>query len=331
MGGVHPWETVVGHMEGEEHRPVFELGLDNSRMRIAVWSYGATLVEVSVPGAAGRENLVVRLPDLAAYEQQEDRRYMGSTMGRYARIVAGGTARIGARPHQLAPNCGEHHIHGGPQGFDTRVWDGSVEGGAEAGRIVLSLVSPDGDQGYPGNLRCTAVFELHTDDRMVVRYEAVCDQPTLCGLTLHAFWNLTGSGVVDSHLLQVDADAVIEADEQFVPTGRLLPVHGTPQDPRRAHPLRGRVLDQCLALGTPPSSAELHCPATGRSMLLTTDQTCLAVYTGDHLPTPRRGVCLQPGPWPDAPNQSAFPSAELLPERSYSHETTYAFDWGRGN
>ncbi|WP_051950781.1 aldose epimerase family protein [Actinacidiphila yeochonensis] len=307
-------------------RTVHEHGLDNGRLRVAVWEYGATLVEVSVPDGARRANLVVRLPDLAAYERKTDRAYVGSTMGRYARIVSSGTARIGGRPHRLARNAGEHHIHGGPDGFDARVWDGRAEDGPDSGRIAMCLHSPHGDQGYPGNLRCTATFELHTDDRLVVRYEAVTDRTTLCGPTLHAFWNLTGGREpVDRHLLRLNADALVEAGEEFVPTGRVLPVDGTPYDLRAERTLGAAALDGCVAVAPGPWTATLRVPGGARGLRLATDQPGLAVYTGDHLPQPRAGVCLQPGPWPDAPHHTAFPSAELAPGAVYRSETTYTF------
>jgi aldose 1-epimerase len=327
MTTVRAWSRPVGHTADEpQGRAVHEYGLDSGRMRVAVWDYGATLVEVSVADGGSRTNLVVRLPDLKAYEQRAGRAYVGSTMGRYARIVARGRAPVADRVHQLALNEGSHHIHGGPRGFDARVWDGDAVGGPDAGRITLSLRSPDGDQGYPGRLHCTATFELHTDDRLVVRYAATTDRPTLCGLTLHAFWNLSGGGTADGHTLEVDADAVLETDAHFLPTGRLLPVSRCGLDPHEPRTLGSTALDHCLALrpggGT---AAVLRDPAGGRTLRLETNQPGLAVYSGDHLPRPRAGLCLQPTAWPDAPNHPAFPSAVLLPGRTYTHVTTYAF------
>ncbi|MFE4857461.1 aldose epimerase family protein [Streptomyces sp. NPDC056670] len=327
---VSAWSRVVGRTAAGRRPPraVHEHGLDNGRMRVAVWTYGATLVEVSVPGAAGgRTNLVVRLPALRHYEERTGRAYVGSTMGRFARILTYGHTEIAGRRHRLALNEGPHHIHGGPEGFDARVWDGSAVGGWGHGRIVLSLTSPDGDQGYPGTLHCTATFELHSDDRLVVRYEAVTDRPTLCGLTLHAFWNLVGDGRVDDHLLAVDAAAVVEAGSDFVPTGRLVPSATTALRTSAHRPLGDTRLDLCVLLGAEPTApaAVLRHPASGRTLRLHTDQPGLALYTGDHLPAPRAGLCLQPGPLPDAPNQPAFPSALLLPGRTYRHVATYAF------
>lgn len=338
MTGVRAWRRRIGYSGAEPGREVHEYGLDNGRTRIAVWDYGATLVDVVTAGDDGVPvALLVRLPGLAAYEQQAGRMYIGSTMGRYARIVANGTAPIDGRVHRLARNEGAHHIHGGPRGFDARVWSGTAEDGAGTGRIVLTLRSLHGDQGYPGEMHVTATFELTVGDQMVVTYEAVTDQPTLCGLTLHAFWNLAGTGPVDGHLLELGAGSLIEADEDFVPSGRLLPVDGTCWDFRTPRVLGATVFDHCLALrAATPSAANaagepesrticLRDNVSGRTLLLSTDQPAVAVYTGDYLPTPRAGICLQPGPWPDAPNHPSFPSAVLRPGETYRSRTTYAF------
>ncbi|MET7607955.1 aldose epimerase family protein [Streptomyces avermitilis] len=325
MAEVTAWNVPVGRTAAEPRRTVYEHGLDNGRLRVAVWSYGATLVEASVRDGERRTNLVVRLPDLATYEERAGRAYVGSTMGRYARIVARGEAPVAGRVHQLALNEGDHHIHGGPRGFDAVVWEGHARGGPDSGSIVLSLYSPDGDQGYPGTLRCTATFALGTDDTLTVRYEATTDRPTLCGLTLHAFWNLAGGGTVDDHVLDVGARAVLEADAHFVPTGRLLPVADTPLGHVRDRPLSGVALDHFAALAPASPAAVLRHPAGGRTLRLSTTEPGLAVYSGDHLPVPRAGLCLQPGAWPDAPHHPSFPSALLYPGRTYRHVTTYTF------
>ena len=346
MAGVECWRRSLGAAPGAAAEPVTEFGLDNGLLRLAVWSYGATVVEVSArerPAArersAARErpagerptapatNLVLRLPDLAAYQASADRAYVGSTLGRFARLVAGGQARIAGRRHQLTRNAGAHHIHGGHRGFDAQVWSGAAAGGAATGHIDLDLVSPDGDQGYPGTLSCTARFELDTEDRITIRYQASTDQPTLVGLTNHSFWNLAGQGSIDSHVLQVAAEETVEADEQFVPTGRLIPVAGGQRDFRQPRRLGASVLDDCFALTSGTPAARLRHPGTGWSLELATDQPGLAVYTGDGLPTPRAGLCLQPGPWPDAPNQPSFPPAELLPGQLYHHTSTFSLSW----
>ncbi len=203
-------ERTIGRTVRDPVREVTEFTLDNNRVRVAVWNYGATLVSVVVPDLAGaRRNVVIRLPDLAAYEAAENRAYVGSTMGRFARIVAGGRLVIDGREYELARNAGPHHIHGGPEGFDARVWDGHADSGEKSGRVVLTLVSPDGDQGYPGELIATTTYELDIHNRLTIEFTATTDAPTLCGLSNHAFWNLGSEPRIDGHELQLHARACL--------------------------------------------------------------------------------------------------------------------------
>ncbi|QQZ18261.1 MULTISPECIES: aldose epimerase family protein [Rhodococcus] len=302
-----------------------EFTLDNNRVRVAVWNYGATLVSVVVPDLAGaRRNVVIRLPDLAAYEAAENRAYVGSTMGRFARIVAGGRLVIDGREYELARNAGPHHIHGGPEGFDARVWDGHADSGEKSGRVVLTLVSPDGDQGYPGELIATTTYELDIHNRLTIEFTATTDAPTLCGLSNHAFWNLGSEPRIDGHELQLHARRVLAGYTDFVPSGRTVPVDDTELDFSYPHVLQRVRIDAFLALDSGHPVAKLHDPESGRLLVVDTDQPGMAVYTGDFLPVrPRAGICLQPCAWPDAPNHAGFPSAVLRPGETYRSRTTF--------
>lgn len=325
--GVEAWERSVGITSDPAGREVHELGLRTAHMSVAVWTYGATLVEVVVDRAGAAPNVVTRLPDLAAYEQRSGRRYIGATMGRFARVVGGGRLHIGPRLHQLALNAGAHHLHGGPDGFDARVWDGAATAGSDRGHIGLDLVSRAGDQGYPGELRARATFTLDEEDRLTISYEAEADQPTLVGMTNHAFWNLAGGGTIDDHTLQVPVLAQLEADLEFIPTGRRLPVDGTDLDVRQGRSLRGLALDHCVEVARGVAATVLTHPGSGRRMELASNQGCMALYTGDALDPPRGGLCLQPGAYPDAPNRPEFPSALLAPGARYRNRTTFRFTW----
>ena len=309
---------------------VTELSLDNGWMRVAVMTYGATVVAVEVPDRTGeRRNVVVRLPDLAAYEAAEGRAYVGSTMGRFARIVPNGELELDGQSHRLTTNDGPHHIHGGPQGFDAKVWKGGATGGEESGRIVMSLRSPDGDQGYPGNLACTAVFELDRENRLTIAFEATTDRTTLCGLSNHVFWNLAGDRTVDDQLLQVNSTRVVESGPDFVPTGNTVSVAGTDRDFAAERVLKGTAVDNFFAVPAGSWAARLTDPGSGRRLEIGTDQSGMAVYTGEILPEARAGICLQPGPWPYAPGTS-FPSAVLRPGQTYRGRTSFRLSVHRG-
>lgn len=326
MTGVTARERVVG--TGSDGRTVTEIVLDNGRVRAAVCSYGATLWSVRVPDVSGiRRELVLGMPSLADYEAVTERAYVGSTMGRFARIVSDGHLVIDGREHQLARNAGPHHIHGGSEGFDARTWSAHPETAPGRARAVLTLRSPDGDQGYPGALDVSAVFELDDRDRLTVTYTATTDAPTLCGLSTHVFWNLGTAPTIDGHRLRLVPDRQLVADEAFVPTGEMITLR--PQ--KAGMGLRDVRIDACLVDATrKPESvdtelARLSDPIGGIGLAVRSDQSAMAVYTGDHLPgQPRAGMCLQPGPWPDAPNRPDFPSAVLRPGETYSSRTTFA-------
>lgn len=310
--------------------PVF--WLDNGHVRIGVLDYGATIVEVQVPDRSGaRANVALRLPALRDYRETGDRAYVGSTMGRFARIIPDSRVDIDGLSCTLAPNAGPHHIHGGPDGFDNRIWTGRTPGDSRSRRIILSLTSPDGDQGYPGTLTCTATFELDDRDRLTMRYKATTDRPTICGLSNHVFWNLSGHApAIDSHVLQLNAARVLESDSDFVPTGRIADVAGTSADLRVPSHLGDLALDRFFPIPADPArtwAARLHDPSSGRRMRVETDQQGMAVYTGDHLPGSKRaGICLQPGPWPYLRESPGFPSPILLPGQTYRSTTIFAFD-----
>ncbi|MFI5907242.1 aldose epimerase family protein [Dactylosporangium sp. NPDC051541] len=339
MTGVAAGARPVSSAGDQDPIGLTEFWLDNGWMRVGVLDYGATVVDVQVPDRAGvRGNVAVRLPAVTDYLATADRAYVGSTMGRFARMVPHGVVDLDGREHRLAPNAGPHHIHGGPTGFDARVWAGEAAGGDDAGRIVLTLSSPDGDQGYPGTLTCRAEFTLDRRNRLTIRYEAVTDRTTLCGLTTHAFWNLAAGGTVDDQRLRLSADGVLEQlrgdGPEVLPTGRILPVAGTPSDLRAPRRLRGVALDGFFALSGGSRAgagevraAELSDPASGRRMVVDTDQSGMAVYTGDHLPgRARAGLCLQPGPWPYVRGASAIPGSLLRPGQTYRSSTTFGFD-----
>lgn len=335
MSGVAASIRRVGRVDAGPDRgaDVSELSLDNGSVSVSVLTYGATVVAVRAPDRAGRrDNVVLALPDLASYTAAADPFYVGSTMGRFARIVPHGRLDLDGHRYELTPNVGAHHVHGGPDGFDARVWRGQARGGSQRGRLSFALSSVDGDQGYPGTLHCAAHFTLDRRDRLTVRFEARTDRPTLYGLSTHVFWNLSGAGgqdnhALDRHVFQLHADHLLDADEEFVPTGHVLPVSGA-LDFRDGRVLGDVAVDRFYPLvprGDDVRVAELTDPVSGRSLAVGTDQPGIAIYTGDGLPQPRAGICIQPGPWPHAPQHPGFPNAVLRPGEARGAETTFSF------
>jgi aldose 1-epimerase len=300
---------------------------------VTVWTWGATINRVLVPDRDGRrDNVVVGLPFLADYEDPAHDRYLGATLGRYARCVSGAAFRLDGVEHRLDRNGGDHHFHGGADGFHRRVWDGDCEREDGTPILRLGLISPDGDQGYPGRLHVEASYRLDADDTLTFEYRATTDASTVVGLTNHAYWNLAGRGPIGDHALAVNAERVVPADAEHIPTGSPVPVADTPLDLRAGRRLGTERLDRCYALDGHGWAARLTDPSSGRVMTVVTDQPGLAIHAADGLTAggePSAGIALQTGAWPDAPNRAEYPSVRLDPGAIYHHRTTHGFSLSR--
>ncbi|GAA2127558.1 aldose epimerase family protein [Actinomadura napierensis] len=309
--------------EGEKvHRHV----LDNGRLRAAVLSYGATLQRLRL---ADGTDVVLGLPSLQDYLRRS--RYFGAVVGRYGNRIARGRFTLDGTEYRLAANDGEHSLHGGVRGFDKRVWRVESAGPEE---VELSLVSPDGEEGYPGELRARVRYALD-GDALRLEYRATTDAPTVVNLTNHTYFNLAGSGDVRRHVVAMEADRYLPVDEGKIPTGELAPVAGTPFDftaAARVDARRDGRYDHCFVL---QGGVTVSDPASGRSMEVATTEPGVQFYTGhmlDGVATPFgpfAGLCLETQRFPDAPNRPAFPSAVLRPGQEHRSVTTYRFSSAR--
>jgi aldose 1-epimerase len=300
---------------------------------------GATVHRLEVTGGDGhRRNVALGHPTPADYLDSGD--YLGGTIGRYANRIARGRFVLDGREIAVGTHDRGHHLHGGPDGFDRRLWEIAEHGDDQA---VLVLVSPDGDMGFPGTVRATVRFEVLPD---VVRIglEATTDAPTLVNLTSHTYFNLEGdgSGTVDDHHLLLEADQYTPVDATGIPLGGHADVDGTPFDFRRARLLGPAVRADheqvALARGIDHNvvvrgeglrtAAVLSSVRTGTRLELRTDQPGLQVYTGNFLDGTGRstagtryrqgdGIALEPQLFPDSPNRPDFPSAVLRPGETY--------------
>ena len=312
-----------------------------------VLDLGATVHRLEVTcGDGRRRNIVLGHESPEAYLASGD--YFGGTIGRYANRIAGGRFPLGAGTVQLGTHDRGNHLHGGPDGFDRRLWS-LVERSAH--HVVLALESPAGDQGYPGALRATVRFDV-TDTAVRISFEATTDAPTVVNLTSHAYFNLDGdgSGTIDEHTLRILADSYTPVDASGIPLGEHLPVAGTPFDFRKPAPLGASVRsadDQVLMAkgidhnfvlrGTGwRAAAVLESRRTATRLDLWTDQPGLQVYTGNFLDGSTRssgghlyrqgdGIALEPQLFPDSPNRPAFPSAVLNPGATYRASIEWAF------
>lgn len=326
----------------------------NDGFEARIITFGATLQYLIAPDAAGRcDDVVLGYDDLAGY--LAERRMFGATVGRYANRIADARFMLDEETVQLVANNGPNALHGGPEGFDRRLWQvADIDDGAAPG-VTLTYTSADGEEGYPGRLDVRLTWRLTGPTELSLDFAARTDRPTVVNLTHHSFFNLDGAscdhGILD-HLLTVAADRFLAIDAGAIPLpGPPRAVTGTPFDFRHASPVgvrigeddlqlrHGRGYDHTFCLhsgGTPGLAARLESPRSGRILELFTDQPGLQIYSGNYLDGSIRGkggrfyqqrdaICLEPQIWPNAPNRPDFPSPRLDPASVYRHVTRYRF------
>ena len=311
---------------------------------MTVLDYGATIQSLLVPDRHGTLTDVVLGYDTAAEYEANDG-YLGATVGRVGNRIGGAAFSLGGRRYELAKNDGENHLHGGLRGFDKRIWDLS----AEDGRIVCRRLSPDGEEGYPGNLRVRVSFTLTETNTLRIVYDAETDADTLVNLTNHSYFNLDGGADVLRHRLQVFAERICEGDAGCLPTGRLLDVEGTPFDFRQGKEIGrdiGADSEQLRLVGgydhnfclSGKRAAVLSSEKSGISMTVETDLPGMQVYSANFL-TRRAGkggrvidlrgaVCLETQLYPNALACYGFPSPVLRAGKALHSETDCVFSAG---
>jgi aldose 1-epimerase len=317
-------------------------------IRAAVTDLGATLVSLEVPDQTGRMSDVVlgfsRAEDYAVHAGY----YFGSTVGRFGNRIAHGRFELGGRRYQLTTNNSPGsipcHLHGGVVGFHQRLW--SLEDAGED-YVRFGYCSPDGEEGYPGNLRATVTYRVGPERQLTWTAEAVTDAPTILNLVHHPYWNLSGGEApnIDGHTLQLFAESYLPVTDGKIPTGEIRPVDGTPMDFRLPRVMRkgaGLVYDHCWVLDRSKVAddlvlaARLSDPRSGRMLEISTNQPGIQFYDGSfldgsvtgrggHRYGPRAGLCLEPQSFPDAPNHPNFPSCGLEPGQVYTNRVIYKF------
>jgi aldose 1-epimerase len=361
-GGRGPATSVEPFGKAPDGTPVERWTLSNGDVTMRVLTWGGVIQTLEMPDAHGDvDNVVLGFADLAGYVGDDDP-YFGSLIGRYGNRIAGGSFTLDGTTYQLPVNNGPNTLHGGPTGFDDQVWEATDVTDDEEAALRLHLVSPDGDQGFPGTVTTTVTYRLDAESRLTVHYEATTDAPTVINLTQHTYWNLAGegSGTILDHELQIDAAGFTPVDETLIPTGEIAPVEGTPFDFREPTAIGARIRDddQQLLYGQgydhnwaldresngarEGSDAEdplekaalLHDPHSGRTLTILTTEPGLQFYSGNFLDgtlvgTSGRiyrqsdGLALETQHFPDSPNQPSFPSTELRPGEVYDSTTVF--------
>jgi aldose 1-epimerase len=318
-------------------------------MTAKVISYGGIITQLDVPDKDGKSSdVVLGFDNLDGYLKGHP--YFGAIVGRVANRIAGGKFSLDGQEYTLATNNGPNHLHGGKKGFDKMVW--TAEPIHKAGDVGIQLTyrSPDGEEGYPGNVTVTVIYHLTPKNELRIEYTATTDKATPVNLSNHSYFNLAGPGSGDilGHELMIPADKVTPTDDTLIPTGKLEDVKGTPFDfttPRtigarfdqlKAKPI-GYDINYVLRGGGKAlrQAAWVHEPKTGRVMEVFTTEPGVQFYTGNFLDGSIKGrggvfrqhqaFCLETQHFPDSIHHPNFPSAVLRPGQTYRQTTVYKF------
>lgn len=333
----------------------FVLERDNG-LRVALLSYGATIQELHVPDARGRmANVVLGFDSVRQYLHKHP--HFGSVIGRYANRLGGSQFMLEGQQYRLTPNKGSFTAHGGAKPFDRYVWQAEEVETENGPGVKMTHVSPDGDEGFPGEFTATVTYSLTPDNGLRLDYTATTTKSTVHNLTNHAYFNLGGesSGVIEDHVLQVHATHFTPTGRDQIPTGQIAPVRGTSLDFTTPKPIGealrdgqepqiriARGIDHNYYVnperhGVPVKVASIHDPASGRRMTVLTTMPGMQVYTGNSLDGSLLGysgtlyrqsdaICFETQNFPDAPNHEEFPSAVLRPDEVFTSTTIYRFD-----
>lgn len=319
-------------------------------LKATITPFGGKVISLWVPDRDGKLTDIVLGYDSAS-QYPAGNPYFGALIGRYGNRIGKGQFSIDGTFYQLGINNGENTLHGGVGGFHNVMWKVN---GVTSNSITLTYTSPDGEEGYPGTLKTTVVYELTDANELSIDYEASTDKPTIVNLTHHSFFNLSGEGAGDilNHKLQIIADSFTPVDGGLIPTGELKPVAGTPFDFRKPTTIGARIdqgdtqlkygkgYDHNWVLKREGDGLSLAAvvtePITGRVMEVWTTEPGLQFYSGNFLDGTdagkggkkyefRTAFCLEAQHFPDSPNKPGFPSTILRPGEGYRQKTVYRF------
>jgi len=339
---VSPWGNADG-------KPVELYTLSDADLTVRITNFGAHIVSVEAPDRSGKKaDVVLGYKDLAGY-QADTKSYMGSVVGRYGNRIAKGTFSLNGAAFHIPTNDHGNSLHGGTAGFDHKVWTAQKT----ANGVELTLVSPDGDMGFPGQLTAHVRYTLEGKS-LKIEYSATTTKPTVLNLTNHSYFNLSGEGNGDvlNEVVMLNADRYTPVNSTLIPTGQLAPVAGTPLDFRKPTPMGAHINDSndqlkiaggydhnfVLNASGPGMhlAAKVVDPASGRTLTVTTTEPGVQFYSGNFLDGSLKGAagvayqkhagfCLETQHFPDSPNQPSFPSTELKPGQTMHSETVFTF------
>lgn len=346
-------EEPYGHVDG---LPVTLYTLRNAGLTAKITNYGGIVTELHVPDRNGNvADVALGFDTLAEYRDHNP--YFGAMVGRCANRIAQGRFTLDGRTYQLATNNGPNHLHGGVKGWDKVVWEATPRRTPDGPALELRYFSPDGEEGYPGDVTATVVYTLTKGRELRIDIEATCTAPTPVNIVHHTYWNLAGhdAGTILDHELTLDCDFYTPTDATLIPTGEIAPVEGTPFDFRAGKTMGTHIADVPRAgdddpggydlnyvvrgeMGALRRAARVRDPASGRVMEIWTTEPGIQFYTGNFLDGvpgkggaiyPKHGAfCLETQRYPDAVNKEGregWPTAILRPGQTYRHTMVHRF------
>jgi aldose 1-epimerase len=321
-------------------------------MEARITNYGGIIVSLTAPDRSGHyADVVLGFDSLAGY-LKADNPYFGAMIGRYGNRIARGKFELDGVTYTLATNNGPNSLHGGKVGFDKVVWHVTKAGVYQQPQLKLSYLSQDGEEGYPGNLKVTALYTLTSDNTLRLDYTAVTDKDTPVNLTQHSYFNLRVHGDILGHVLEIPASRFTPVDATLIPVGELRLVSGTPFDFRQPTAIGARIdtadeqltngkgYDHNWVLDKPAGKlglvARVADPESGRVLEISSTEPGVQFYSGNFLDgsnvgkegkayARHAGLALEPQHFPDSPNQPSFPSVILKPGQTYRNTIVYKF------
>jgi len=346
-----------GNMKITETLEIFTL-TNQHGAEVKITNYGGKLMSLQIPDKDGNLGDVV-----LGYEQPKayinGNPYFGALIGRYGNRIDQGAFALNGKTYQLPVNNGPNHLHGGPKGFHNVVWEAELIPNKESQKLRLTYLSPDGEMGYPGNLKVRVTYTWTDDYQLKIDYHATTDKKTVVNLTHHSFFNLkdAGKSKILNHELMIQASHFTPVDKELIPTGEIRPVKGTPMDFTEPKQIgddinkhyqqleHGKGYDHNWVLNKQQGdllalAAEVFEPVTGRKMQVFTTEPGLQFYSGNFLDGSdvgkndvtyeyRSAFCLEAQHFPDSPNHENFPSTVLNPGEDYKTTTIYQFSTGK--
>ena len=356
--GAHAADTITqksaGHAPGGQAVSIYTL-TNAHGSQVQITNFGGTVTSIKVPDRRGRlGDVVLGYDSPSRYFTNPGGTYFGALIGRYANRIAKGHLVVDGTTYPLAINNPPNTLHGGKVGFNQKVWAATPMHMAHGVGLALRLLSPDGQENFPGNLAVKVVYTFTDDNALKIDYTATTDKDTVVNLTNHSYFNLNGAGsgpILDNRVM-INADRYTPMDATSIPLGPLRPVAGTPFDFRRPTAIGARInqpnqqlkyghgYDHNFVLNRPGSglslAARVYAPRTGRVLTVYTTQPGIQLYTGNFLDGTLRGkggkvyvrrgaLCLETQHFPDSPNEPSYPTTTLKPGQVYHQTTVYQF------